>query len=303
MDERQRKGLAKICQGGIRLDCPMEQYTTFRAGGRVAALCFVEKLSTLREIIAYLGDEGIPYLAVGKGSNLLVRDGGFPGAGLILKGDLATVERRTSGSQMILARGGLSLVELLNYCQHEGLGGLEFLAGIPGTVGGAVTMNAGAWGKEIAEAVVNVEMITNRGESVSKARSELDFSYRALAIPAGTVVVGVEFALKSEAPEIVADRVASYLRERKAKQPLEYPSAGSVFKNPPNDYAGRLIEMVGLKGRRAGGAMISEKHANFIVNTGGAKAADILGLMELARQKVMEKTGIALEPEIKVIGN
>lgn len=302
MDERQRKELAKICGGGIRLDCPMAPFTTFRAGGRIAALCFVEKRTTLREIMACLVDEGIPYLVIGKGSNLLVRDGGFPGAGLILKGDLATVERRQRETQGIFAGGGLSLVDLVNYCQHDGMGGLEFLAGIPGTVGGAVAMNAGAWGKEIADEVRCVEVMTHRAESVTRVRSELSFSYRRLALEAGTVVVGVEFAVKSEAPETIADRVVSYLKERKARQPLEYPSAGSIFKNPPNDHAGRLIEMVGLKGRRAGGAMISEKHANFIVNTGGAKAEDILGLMELARRKVMEKTGIALESEIRVVG-
>ncbi|MFH1124138.1 MAG: UDP-N-acetylmuramate dehydrogenase [Pseudomonadota bacterium] len=302
MDERQRKGLVKVSRKGIQFDCPMDQYTTFRAGGRAAALCFVENLSDLREIVAYLRAEGLPYLIIGRGSNLLVKDGGFPGVGLILRGDLATVEKSGKGDRTIHAGGGLSLVELLNTCRREGLEGLEFLAGIPGTVGGAVIMNAGAWGKEIAGVIEGVEMITGQGEPVRKNRAELRFSYRELAVPPGTVIVRASFALKRQAPEIIAERIASHLKERKAKQPLEYPSGGSVFKNPPNDYAGRLIEMAGLKGKQVGGAMISRKHANFIVNTGGATAADILALMELARERVMKDTGVQLETEIRVVG-
>lgn len=303
MNERQRRGLVKVSRTGIQFDCPMDGYTTFRAGGRAAALCFVGSLQELKEILAYLTGEGIPYVVIGRGSNLLVKDGGFRGVGLLLRGELATVERSGRGERTIFAGGGLSLAELVSACRREGLEGLEFLAGIPGTVGGAVIMNAGAWGKEIAGAIEGVEMMTGPGEPVRKVREELRFSYRKLAVSPGTVIVGVSFALERQAPEIIAERVTSYLEERRARQPVEYPSGGSVFKNPPNDFAGRLIEAAGLKGKQVGGAVISEKHANFIINKGDATAADILALMALARRRVMEETGIALEEEIKVIGD
>jgi UDP-N-acetylmuramate dehydrogenase len=280
----------------------MAQYTTFRVGGKVEALCFIETLNDLRAVVCYVTEEGIPYLVVGRGSNLLVRDGGFKGVVFMLRGNLASIEKSGKTEGMIVSGGGVTIVELLNYCREKGLGGLEFLAGIPGTVGGAVAMNAGAWGKDIGSRVQQVQMITEHGELVTRERSELLFSYRALSIPEGTVITKVRFELDRERSDIVAARMAGYLKERKARQPLEYPSGGSVFKNPPDDYAGRLIEMAGLKGKKIGGAMISPKHGNFIVNTGGAKAEDILALMNLAQRKVRKAAGIELELEIKVVG-
>ena len=181
--------------------------------------------------------------------------------------------------------------------------GLEFLAGIPGTVGGAVAMNAGAWGKSTGDVVTGVEILTADGERVTMNRSELQFGYRRAVLPIGSVVVKAQFKGTPDRPEAIGERIRDYLERRKATQPLEYPSAGSVFKNPPDDYAGRLIEKAGLKGTRIGGAMISDKHANVIVNVGGASAQDVLALMETARQKVREQTGIDLEPEIKVVGD
>ena len=181
--------------------------------------------------------------------------------------------------------------------------GLEFLSGIPGTVGGAVAMNAGAFGEEIASRVKEVHMVDKRGDLIVRDRSsELEFSYRKLNMEKGNVIVRVRFRLTSEAEGTVAKRISDYLKRKKESQPLEYPSAGSVFKNPPDDYAGRLIEKAGLKGKKIGGAMISEKHANFIVNTGGAKAKDILDLIYLSQETVKKETGIQLEPEIRVVG-
>jgi UDP-N-acetylmuramate dehydrogenase len=180
---------------------------------------------------------------------------------------------------------------------------LEFLTGIPGTLGGAVVMNAGAFGKEVGDVVSEVHLITSRGETVVLDRGELHFGYRRLAIPEGSVVVKVRLALFPVPGNRVAEMMEAYLRKRKREQPSGLPSAGSVFKNPPDDHAGRLIELVGLKGKKIGGAMISPKHANWIVNTGGAKAEDILSLMDLARKTVMEETGIELLPEIKVVEN
>jgi len=241
-------------------------------------------------------------MVVGNGSNLLVGDRGFKGVMIHLRDQLALVEQNGKNDEIIMCGGGLTIPELLAHCRHNGLGGLEFLAGIPGTVGGAVSMNAGAWGKEVGSHVQDIQIATAKGELKTWRRPRLTFSYRALSIPEGAVVAKARFHLKRENPETVTDKMAEYLRMRLEKQPLGMPSGGSVFKNPAGDYAGRLIESVGLKGKRIGGAMISPKHANFIVNTGGARGDDILALMDLARKRVKEQTGIGLEPEIRVVG-
>lgn len=302
MDEGQRKELIKIGGKGIRFDCPMNQYTTFRVGGKAEALYSIRELGDLKRTLSYLRGENIPFMVVGKGSNLLVRDEGIRGVVIILQGKLATIERNGKNANVVLAGGGLIISDLLSFCRLKGLSGLEFLAGIPGTVGGAVIMNAGAFGKDMASIVQEIQMVTEEGELVVTDRSELKFSYRELSIPKDVVILRVGLKLNKENPEIIAKRIGDYLARRKAKQPLEFPSGGSVFKNPPNDYAGRLIEKAGLKGRSIGGALISPKHANFIVNTGEASAEDIIALMDLVREKVREKTGIELEPEIRVVG-
>jgi UDP-N-acetylmuramate dehydrogenase len=183
----------------------------------------------------------------------------------------------------------------------QGLAGLEFISGIPGTVGGAVAMNAGAYGEETANWVRDIRIVTEQGECLRRDRSELKFVYRNVELPKGTIIIKVRFQLEKEASTIIRERIRHFLAKRKEKQPLEYPSGGSVFKNPPNHYAAQLIEQCGLKGKTVGGAAISPKHANFIVNMGEAKAADILALIELARNKVKEDTGIDLEPEIRVV--
>ncbi len=300
MDEERRRALKAMLGKKVDFEQPMEHFTTLRVGGNAEALCFVEDLVNLQRILAYGRRKNIPCLVIGKGSNLLVRDEGVRGLVILLKGGLALIER--SGEQLSVG-AGLPLSDLLNYCRREGLGGLEFLAGIPGTVGGAVAMNAGAWGKETAESVQAVRMILPSDEVITLNEPELSFSYRHLLLPQGAVIVNVVFRCHAESRAAVSERLRHYVELRKAKQPLEYSSAGSVFKNPPNDYAGRLIEMAGLKGRRVGGAMISPKHANFIVNTGGARASDVLALMEMARQKVKADTGVDLEPELRVVGN
>lgn len=302
MDEIHRRSLEEIGGRWIRFHCPMSQYTTFRVGGRVDAIYFTQKLSHLKRMVSYLSGEGIPYLVVGRGSNLLVKDGGLQGVVIILQGELAAIEQNEQNNRIIVAGGGLSIGKTLSYCKLKGLSGLEFLAGIPGTMGGAVAMNAGAFGKDMGSMVQDIEMITRQGDLVVMDKSQINFSYRTASIPRGAVIVKAGFELSKEDPDTMAERIADYMSRRRAKQPLEYPSGGSIFKNPPNDYAGRLIENAGLKGKRIGKALISPKHANFIVNTGGARAEDILALMDLAREKVREETGIELEPEIKVVG-
>lgn len=291
-----------ILKDNVAFDQPMEGFTTFRAGGKVEAMCFVEDSECLERVLAYAKQTATPYLIVGRGSNLLVKDGGLKGLAIILRGKLATFERTGEKRDHVFAGAGLHLSELLNACRQEGLGGLEFLAGIPGTVGGAVAMNAGAWGKETGDVVCEVEMMLPSGKRITGHGANLDFSYRRFTMPEGAVIVKAGFQCIPENPQDVAERVRHYQEMRRKTQPLEFPSGGSVFKNPPKDYAGRLIEQVGLKGFRIGGAMISGKHANFIVNTGGATASDVLALMEAARKKVKEETGVDLELEIRVVG-
>jgi UDP-N-acetylmuramate dehydrogenase len=302
MDQRQKKELAGILEKGVEFECPMSRYTTFRVGGPAEALCVIRDLKGLQRMVPYLEKEKIPFLVVGRGSNILVRDDGFRGVAIILREKLADVEPNGKSEQIVLAGAGLALFELLNYCKEKGLGGLEFLAGIPGTTGGAVAMNAGAWGCEIGSRVQQVQIVTSKGELETLGKSRLKFNYRAFSLPKNSIITGVKFELNRESPGAVSGKLTEYLKKRQETQPSGYPSGGSVFKNPPQDYAGRLIEKMGLKGKKVGGAMISPKHANFIVNTGGARAADILALMDLAQKKVKEKTGVELEPEIKVIG-
>jgi len=299
MDERQKRELVRLLDKDVHFNCPVGPYTTFRVGGKAEALCAVKDFLQLKALLSFLAKESVPFLVVGKGSNLLVRDGGLKGIVLLLEGDLEGVEEKDG---TIHAGGGLGLSELVRFSHKKGLAGLEFLAGIPGTVGGAVAMNAGAWGKSTGDAVTAVEILTGTGERITKSSAELRFGYRKAVLPAGSVVVKARFKGTPDSPKAVGERIRDYLERRKANQPLEYPSAGSVFKNPPDDYAGRLIENAGLKGKKIGGAMISDKHANVIVNVGGASAQDVLALMETARQRVREQTGIDLEPEIKVVG-
>ena len=300
MEERQKKELTGILKNDVRFNCSMEPYTTFRVGGKVEALCSVKDVPQLKRLLSFARRESLPCLVVGNGSNLLVRDGGLKGIALRLEGELAEVEEE---EDTIRAGGGLSLSDLVRFSHKKGLAGLEFLSGIPGTVGGAVAMNAGAWGKSTGDVVTAVEILTADGERMSRDGSELQFGYRKTTLPVGAVVVRALFKATPDRPEAIGERIRDYLERRRAGQPLDYPSAGSVFKNPPEDYAGRLIESVGLKGKRIGGAMISDRHANVIVNVGGARAQDILALMETARQRVREQTGVDLEPEIKVVGD
>jgi UDP-N-acetylmuramate dehydrogenase len=278
----------------------MSRYTTFRVGGEAEALFVAKALERLQRMVAFLKSEGIPYLVVGKGSNILVRDRGIPGVTIILNGELARVEEGNQGA--IIAGGGLSLTALLSFCRKQGWAGLEFLSGIPGTLGGAVAMNAGAWGQEIGAFVEKLQVVTGPGRLDIWGRQQLFFSYRNLDFSEGTIIAKAWLQLEESSSDRVSSHMAHYLDRRRQSQPLSEPSAGSVFKNPENDYAGRLIEEAGLKGKRIGGAMISRRHGNVIINTGGAKAEDILALMNLARERVKSRTGIELETEIKIIG-
>jgi UDP-N-acetylmuramate dehydrogenase len=302
MNKHHKESLLGLAGRKIRLDCSMAQYTTLKVGGKCEALYQADDLEELMKMIAYLSRESVPYFVVGRGSNLLVSDKGIEGLVIVLKGDLAKIERENPDVPSLKVGAGMPLADLLAYCRKYGLGNLEWSAGIPGTVGGAVVMNAGAFGADFSSVVQNVTLMTPQGDLIKNDRAHLKFSYRHFEMVRGGVVVRVEMTLAPSSPEKVTEAILNYLKKRKESQPLDYPSAGSVFKNPPNEYAGRLIEQAGLKGKRIGGAMISEKHANFIVNTGGARAQDVLELICLARTSVKSNTGIELEPEIRLVG-
>ena len=306
MTNDQKTALEQLTGEGIRFHYPMHRLTTYQVGGPVEALFEARDLETLKKVIRYLCMENIPYGVLGRGSNLLVKDKGIDGVMILLSGSLAVI-KDSDGKTFVWAGGGVHLTDLMNWCRQHGLSGLEFLAGIPGTVGGAVAMNAGAFGQEINERIKALQFVLPGGTQVEMKHSELKFSYRRLHMEEGRLVTNTCFSLNKATSKAVSEKMSGFLRTRKQTQPLEYPSAGSVFKNPPGTPfstlgAGKLIEKAGLKGKVIGGAMVSEKHANYIVNKGGATASDILSLMDLVRLEVKRTAGIDLEPEIRILG-
>lgn len=255
----------------------------------------------MKRIHSYVVAHEIPWLVAGKGSNILVSDRGFEGVVIRLRGELAEVDVRPA-QEYASAGGGATIRRLLDQCAERGLGGLEFLAGIPGTAGGAVAMNAGALGRETGEVVREVRILTSKGPMVTYTPNGLGFSYRSCRLPRGALVTRVNFEVRRETPDEVRSNISRNLERRRRTQPLGFPSAGSVFRNPPGDSAWRLVETAGMKGKRIGGAEISTRHANVIVNRGGATAQDILSLMNLAREQVLRCTGVELESEIRPVG-
>jgi UDP-N-acetylmuramate dehydrogenase len=280
----------------------MSQYTTFRVGGNVEGLYKAKNLEALKEMICFLMDEGISYLITGCGSNLLVRDGGLKGVAIILDGSFALIEHTTMAEPCIVAGAGLPLHKLVDFCTERGLAGVEFLAGIPGTVGGGVAMNAGSWGREIKGVIGEITTLTGRGIVEKRDSLSLNFKYRGLDLNKGQIILNARLNLRFDKPALIRKKIISNIQRRKERFPFDMPSAGSIFKNPEGDYAGRLIDAVGLKGKTIGGAMISSKHANFIVNKGKASTSDILALMDLVIVKVREMFDIQLSTEIKVVG-
>jgi UDP-N-acetylmuramate dehydrogenase len=238
---------------------------------------------------------------LGSGFNALVLDGGFEGV-MIRTHRWRRLEERPGGR--LRAEAGVSHSQITNFCVERGLAGLEFACGIPGSVGGWVAMNAGIPAREVKDALLEVEVMSPTGRSLRRLpRGQLHFAYRALrGLAAGSVILSALFTVQISTPEQLRSEVDRLLALRGEAQPLNLPSCGSVFKNPPGDYAGRLIESVGLKGRRMGGAQISPRHANFITNLGGATAGDVLALIEAAQKKVYDDTGIRLVPEVRIIG-
>jgi UDP-N-acetylmuramate dehydrogenase len=294
-------------KGEIRRNEPLSGHTSFRIGGPADLLVYPADRDDLIAVLKEVNKQGFPYFVLGGGTNLLVRDGGFRGAAISLQRMKAVrIEReyRSIGGSfaVVLAEAGASLAALLSFAVDEGLTGLEFAAGIPGTVGGAVRMNAGTSAGETGDVVESVTLLAPGGELVTKGRDAMGFGYRTSSVQEGHVVVEVRFVLRRDEKARIKARVKQLSEARKQRQPLGLPNAGSMFKNPQEESAGKLIEEAKLKGRRVGDAQVSERHANFIVNLGKATARDVLQLMEIVKQAVVEVRGVRLEPEITIIG-
>jgi UDP-N-acetylmuramate dehydrogenase len=282
----------------------MKRYTSFRIGGLAELMVWPSDLASLRLAVAAVRELELPWRILGAGTNLLVGDGGVEEALINLAEACATLETRSeAGAVTEVALGaGVRLAAAVKFCQGRGLAGLEWAAGIPGTVGGAVAMNAGSLGSSMAESLMWVEWLLPDGGLRRAEREELDFSYRRLQRPEGAVVVGCGVRVSPDDPKAIRERIVKGLKWRRQRQPLSFPSAGSVFKNPPGDFAGRLIEQAGLKGERRGDAQISEVHANFIVNRGRALSREVKALIELSRERVRRGAGLELELEIELVG-
>lgn len=280
---------------------PMARHTTFRVGGPADLFLTVLNKEALPVIISKAKELGIPLLFIGNGSNLLVSDKGIRGCVVLLAGEFAQMEKR-SGAE-IYCGAGVSLAGACNFARKYTLSGLEFAWGIPGTVGGAVYMNAGAYGGEMKQVVSSVQCVFPDGSFHNIQGDELDFGYRhSVFMENEAAICGVTFKLGPGNRDTIALTMEDYYTRRKTKQPLNKPSAGSVFKRPQGYFAGALIEQCGLKGVSVGGACVSEKHAGFIVNTGNATCADILSLIKKIQDTVYKETGVKLECEIRMIG-
>ncbi len=303
MDAAFREAL-QAAAGEVLFDEPLGPYTSMGVGGNADALAFPAGEEELGRVVSLCRERGMEWFPAGNWTNLIVTDGGYRGVAVALK-HLRQVRlaREAGGEAEIEAGAGVSLSELVALAAREGLAGLEFGAGIPGSVGGAVRMNAGAFGREMKDVVKGIRILDEEGRFRDVPRTELAFAYRNLALPGRAVITGARFRLEAGEAEAVRRRIAEILALRRQKHPLEYRSAGSVFKNPRDIPAGRLIEEAGLKGVRIGDAQVSEKHGNFIVNLGNARAGDVLALIDRVRERVREKSGVTLETEVRIVGD
>lgn len=296
--------LRDLWSGEIEWDSSMARWCTLQVGGPARAVAMPANREELRDILAVLGRLGVCWRVIGRGSNLLVSDAGYDGVIIMLGRKFSAIEQRVGekdGASRVRVEAGCSLMKLVNWCAEHGLQGLEFAAGIPGSVGGAVVMNAGAWGKEISDALSSVTFLRGSGQFVEREKKHLDFSYRHLETEA-MVVVAAEFLLQAGDRHAIDKKCAQLMRERKTKQPQGQANAGSFFKNPAGfPPAGKLIQDAELKGVRVGGAQVSEVHANFLVNTGSATAQDFLDLMRVVQEKVAALFGVWLEPEVHIL--
>jgi len=294
-------GLFKLLsQDNLKVNEPMKNHTTFKIGGPVDVLVLPRKIEEIKIVVAYCQENKLPLLVFGLGSNILVRDKGIRGVVIKIGNNLKDIE--VSGDE-IHAQAGIRLSELSRKAAAQSLSGLEFAEGIPGSLGGAVFMNAGAYDGEMKDVLTEVEAINSQGEVRSFQSADIGFAYRKSIFQHNDyIIVAARMRLKRGQKEEIHEKMHTYACNRREKQPLEFPSAGSVFKRPPGYYVGPMIEQLGLKGYRIGGAEVSTKHAGFIVNSGNASANDVLELIDKVKKAAQEQFGVDLQPEIRVIG-
>ena len=284
----------------VLLDEPMKKHTTFRVGGNADYFVMPKNVQEVQSVVAFCKENEIPYYVIGNGSNLLVSDAGY--RGVIIQIYKEMNEIRIEGTSVHVQAGAL-LSRIGNETYTAGLTGFEFAAGIPGTVGGAVVMNAGAYGGETKDILASATVLTTDGEVLTLYNSELELGYRTSIIAKkGYIVLEAEYQLAYGDKEAIRARMDELKVQRVTKQPLEYPSAGSTFKRPEGYFAGKLIQDAGLRGFSVGGAQVSEKHCGFVINTGEATASDVMELIRQVAEKVHQEFGVTLEPEVKTLG-
>ena len=287
--------------GNIKTFEDMDKHTTFRAGGCADVFVTPQSITEAADIVRLLLAQNAEYTVIGNGSNLLVSDNGYRGCIVCMGNETGNINVRDN---TITAGAGALLSRIANTAYEKGLAGLEFASGIPGTLGGAVVMNAGAYGKEMKDVIESVNLLDAKtGGTVIFSGEDMKFDYRTSVVKEHPYIV-LEATLKLEEGnrEDIKEQMDELAKRRKEKQPLEFPSAGSTFKRPEGYFAGKLIEDAGLKGCRIGGACVSEKHSGFVVNKGGATASDIIKLIKKIRMTVNEKFGVMLEPEVVILG-
>lgn len=298
--------LNKICKLAKDLKCevffnePLSHHSTFRIGGKAEVFIRPNKLSQLKAIIKCCNEDEIKYVIIGNGSNILFKDERFEGAVINISSRMEdiSIENETE----IKVSAGTTLAKLAYFAMKNSLTGLEFCFGIPGTVGGAVFMNAGAYDKEIKDVIISSSYIDKNGNEGILLKDEMNFGYRYSGYrDNGYIITEARFDLSFGDKKEIKANMDSLMERRRSKQPLDLPNVGSIFKRPKGNFAGTLIQECGLKGKAIGGAMVSEKHAGFIVNTGGATARDVIELINFVRKEVFEKTGYDLEPEVRII--
>ena len=295
------KKLKEIPDIAVLTQAPMKDYTSFQIGGPAEVLVQPETVESLCDCAKILQQSGIKPTVIGAGSNLVVSDRGIAGVVLRLAKPMSRI---TVEDNILTAEAGVSLAQLAATAQKAGLSGLEFASGIPGTLGGAVFMNAGAYGGEMKDVVIETDFLAEDGSLKTLAGDAHQFAYRKSAF-SGTscIILRSRLHLSPGDPDTIRETMRELNSRRKEKQPLNYPSAGSFFKRPEGHFAGKLLEDAGLKGLSCGGAQISEKHAGFMINTGGATAQDVCALMNRVQKIVYEQFGVSLEPEVRFLGD
>lgn len=293
--------LKKLCSQ-LKTDEPMDRHTSFRAGGRARYFAEASDVEELRALLRYAGAVGIPHYILGKGSNTLVSDRGYDG--LIIKlGEAWSALEYDESTGLITAGAGAGMASVAVLALKHGLSGFEGLSGIPGSIGGAVAMNAGAYGYEMSGVLSSVRLLDEELNEISLNKDELDLGYRhSIFTDSGRIALSAVIKLEKGSPDAISEKMRDLAEKRAKNQPLELPSAGSTFKRPEGYFAGRLIEDSGLKGVCVGDACVSEKHAGFVVNKGGASATEIYQLICYIRSKVYAEFGVRLEPEVRLIG-